>query len=201
MDSNTTNKVHNAIGGGAGVVGGLALWITTHLGTAFYALLLLIFVNVVAALWEKDLLKSVHKWLRVIMGVAVPFTIPVLTRAQGIVWSDGDSKFLVGAVFAALLSSTIPDILGFFNRLMTAWNVPKSTQATVDTGAAAEIARLGALVEGLMNQQKPQPTVPLSPTVTYTLKSAAEKQLSEPPLVYNGDSGSTDASQPPVHGV
>ena len=134
-------------------MGGVLLYITTHLGTAFYALLLLVFLNVIAAMWSRDVISALHKWLKVIMGTAIPFTMPMLAHSQGIGWGIQDTKTLVILVFMALLSSTVPDLLSFAKKVMTAFQVPQKDQTTLLAEAQAEIARLSAMVE----QQKVTP--------------------------------------------
>lgn len=154
---NSPSKVHNTIGGSVGILGGILLWISTHLGTAFYALLLLIFLNVVAAMWERDLLKSVNKWLKIIMGTAIPFVTPLLASTQGLGWTDGDSKTLVILVFAALLASTIPDLLVFGTKLMTALKIPQAEQKVIESAASSaaqnEIANLKQQIADLQKAQ------------------------------------------------
>lgn len=161
METQTTNKVHNAVGVGGGLVGGILVYINSHLGSAFYALLLLIFLNVVAAFWEKDPMQMLQKMVKVIVGVSIPFVIPILAKTQQIGWNTQDTKTLVGLMFAALLSASVPSLLAWSQKVMSSMHIPQKEQTVLVAELEAELARLKA--EASKNNQPVKTVNPVTP--------------------------------------
>ena len=71
-------KTSHAVAGlGVSAIGGWLLWAYANLGVAFFALLALVFLNVLIALFEKDLQAAIHKWLKLTGSVVLTTLIPM----------------------------------------------------------------------------------------------------------------------------
>lgn len=106
-----TKNSHALAGLGVCVIGGAILWAYTNLGVTFFALLVLVFLNVLVALFEKDLQSAIHKWLKLTGSVVLATVIPMFSYSAKISWSMYDTRILLGAVFVALATATLPDLV------------------------------------------------------------------------------------------
>lgn len=135
-------QLHPSIGVGGGVLGAVVLWAWTNLGFFFFALVALTILNLVIALFERDLLSAMHKWIRVVSGIAIPALVPLLAHSTSTVWTDQMTQGLIAAVFAALLSATIPDIVHFVGFLLGKLGVSKATKDATIAALQAELDHL-----------------------------------------------------------
>lgn len=136
------------VGVGFGVIGAGLLWAYTNLGVMFFALLALLFLNLLAAIWEKDPLQEARKWFRIIVGAAVPALVPTFANVSQVTWTMADTRWIIAAMFAALFAATYPELLATFEKVWTKLfgnsAASKATENEVIADLQAEIARLKA---------------------------------------------------------
>lgn len=141
-------KTSHAVAGlGVSAIGGWLLWAYANLGVTFFALLALVFLNVLIALFEKDLQAAIHKWLKLTGSVVLTTLIPMFSYTAKIAWSMLDTRILIGAIFVALATATIPDILIFVKTLNAKLGIGKTTTSLEVSFLQAELDKYKAIAE------------------------------------------------------
>lgn len=145
---------------GTGAVGGVLLWAYTNLGVMFFALLALILLNVVIAAWKRDLLSSMHNWIRVGSSIAIPALVPLFANNAGVVWNVAHTHVLMAIMFGSLFAATIPDLNAGLWKLLAKLHVPQS-EVTV---LKAYVKDLETQIQNTATQQSQTGTTPASET-------------------------------------
>ena len=135
------------VGGGVGIIGAGISWAYLHLGVLFFALLILVFLNLVMAVAEKDIGKAAQHWMKVLAGVVVPTVIPLFSHTASIVWSNADTKLTIAAMFAALFAATYPQLSTWIESLLSKLGVSKQDSQSLLNAANARVAQLEAQVQ------------------------------------------------------
>ena len=149
------------VGGGVGIIGAGIMWAYLHLGVLFFALLALVFLNLIMAIVEKDIGKAAQHWMKVLAGVVVPTVIPMFSHTASITWSVADTKLTIAAMFAALFAATWPQLSIWFGDLLGKLGVSKQDSQALLNAANARVAQLEAQVQA----QSPNTAAVASPTV------------------------------------